>query len=413
MKKLFISALETVFVLVCVCQASAAPILIGLGGFSGGETVIDYGPPPPSNLPINGMLIDGVLHGFTISGSPSLDAVLDSGPGTTNNIAVTNIEGNAGGVLSLTFSGPQNRLGYGWAMSSAADGQQTTVELFDFGNTSLGAVSLVGTLDPTFMGGFLGVESIIAFTRAEVTWTGSASRFAFDNMRFEFIPEPSTLTLAALALLGILAHGHRRRGRYRAGTGGWPPVFSLSTCIRRTLMRLSIVSGLGVVIAACVCNSAFGGNPTLDGVPGDGVADLIVNVDNLNARIDTNGLPFSGFVLQSLGDHFNFPLPTTFDQDDPGLPSAAFVFSSADQASSQFYVPFFFPNGEITGVINLGQLYLTLPPNLNQDLDFTYTVNGVTGLFDGTLITVVPEPSTLTLAALSALCLLGLGRRRR
>ena len=194
-------------------------------------------------------------------------------------------------------------------------------------------------------------------------------------------------------------------------------------------MRLSIASGLGVVIVTCICNSAFGGNPTLVGVPGDGVADLIVNVVNLNARIDTNGLPITGFVLESLGDdgvsgggdgHFNFPLPTTFDQDDPGLPASGFPISTADKASAQAFVPFFFPAtsggnipGEITGVINLGQLYLTLPPNLNDDLDFLYTVNGVVGIFNGTLITVVPEPSTLTLTTIALLGLVAWGWRRR
>ena len=184
-------------------------------------------------------------------------------------------------------------------------------------------------------------------------------------------------------------------------------------------MKLSIDFGLAVVIAACVCNSAIGGNPTLDGELGDGVADLIVNVNNLNARLDTNGLPITAFVLISLGGHFNAPLPITFDQHDPGLPTADFMVSSPFEASSQLFDEDFFPStsggptfSEITGVINLGLLYLTLPPNLNDDLDFIYAVNGVCCIFDGTLIAIVPEPSSLTLVAYALLGLVAWGWRR-
>ena len=261
------------------------------------------------------------------------------------------------------------------------------------------------------------------------------------------IPEPSSLVLLVMGLACLCVGHHaeershprtseprrtlRRRDSFCiAGAVGPALVFSRSTCIRRTLMRFSIAFGLGVAIVTCICNSAFGGNPTLDGVLGDGVADLIVNTETGTAKIDTNELPITGFVLKSLGDdgvstagggdgHFNFPLPTTFDQDDPGLPASGFMVSNSDKASSQFFVVFFFPatsggplEAEITGVINLGQLYLTFPPNLNEDLDFEYTVNGMKGVFNGTLITFVPEPSTFTLAALGFLCFVGCRQRR-
>ncbi len=72
-----------------------------------------------------------------------------------------------------------------------------------------------------------------------------------------------------------------------------------------------------------------------------------------------------------------------------------------------FFLPPFFPNNEITGVINLGRFYLTLPPNLNKDLGFFYVVSGVPGEFDGTLITVVPEPSTLAILAFLSLVTYG------
>jgi hypothetical protein len=58
---------------------------------------------------------------------------------------------------------------------------------------------------PSFTGGFLGVESTIAFTSAQVSFRGGPN-FAFDNLEFEptaaAVPEPSSLILLAAILLG-------------------------------------------------------------------------------------------------------------------------------------------------------------------------------------------------------------------
>src|SRR5262245_36644785 len=80
--------------------SSAAPIGLPVGSF--GAVLIDFGPTQTS-APINGTTIGGVLFNFTISGVPSADAIIDDGPGNTNNITVANIEGNTLGVLQLTF----------------------------------------------------------------------------------------------------------------------------------------------------------------------------------------------------------------------------------------------------------------------------------------------------------------------
>ena len=129
-------------------------------------------------------------------------------------------------------------------------------------------------------------------------------------------------------------------------------------------------------------------NATL-GTPGNGIVDLVVALDG-TAVIDTDGTSISGFILGSLGGHFTPGLPITFNQNSPGLPLSGVSFSTEFESSAQFFNTSLFPGG-ITGTINLGQLYETEVPMLD-DLGFTYTLAGTVGIFDGTAIGLVPEP---------------------
>jgi hypothetical protein len=92
----------------------------------------------------------------------------------------------------------------------------TTVSLFDAANVLVGTLSVTGSPDPVFTGGFLGVASDIPFLRAEVTFSTAGAASAFDNLRFtnapvSTIPEPTTLTLTIVGL-GLLAMRYRRAG---------------------------------------------------------------------------------------------------------------------------------------------------------------------------------------------------------
>jgi len=188
-------------------RARATIIPIGPGDFSASATLETYGT-IQTLQPVDGKTFSGVLHHFTIGGIPSNSAIIDDGPGNTNHITVANIEGPASGTLSLLFPQPENRLGYGYAiLNTFIVLNATTVQLFDAGHNLLGSLSATGSPDPFFTGGFLGVESTVPFTLAEVTFNlNAAQAFAFDNLEFEptaaLVPEPASLILLTTSLLG-------------------------------------------------------------------------------------------------------------------------------------------------------------------------------------------------------------------
>jgi hypothetical protein len=203
-----------------VALAAAAPALASViaitPGDLAGATLIDFGT-VQTFAPINGQTISGVTFAYTINGIASTSAVIDDGPGNTNNITIANVVNsgpNNGAVLSMTFPMLETQMGYGYAiLSTAVVPNATTVSLFDAANVLVGTLSATGSPDPTFTGGFLGVASDIPFLRAEVTFSTAGAAFAFDNLRFASapvptIPEPTTLALVGL---GLCATAYRLR----------------------------------------------------------------------------------------------------------------------------------------------------------------------------------------------------------
>jgi len=168
----------------------------------------------PDNTLVNGLVVGGVTFNYLVASVPSTAAIIDGGPGTTNNVVPPNIVnsgGNAGAVLRLTFSAPRVQLGYGFALlTTSAVPAATTVSLFDAFGVLVGSLSGAGSPDPIFAGGFLGLQSTIPFVRADLTFSTAGAAFAADNIRVgAAIPEPTSIVL--LGIGAVSACIRRRR----------------------------------------------------------------------------------------------------------------------------------------------------------------------------------------------------------
>jgi hypothetical protein len=183
-----------------------------------GTPLIDFAS-GAAGSPITGQTFAGATFTYLVNGAPSNDAILDGGPGLTNNVNPLNIvnqaSGNANSVLSIVFPALETRMGYGYALLFTGPvAGATSVALYGATNTLVGTLSANGNSDPTFTGGFLGVQSDIPFRRADVTFSAIGAAFAFDNLRFANtlaspVPEPGTVLLIGAGL----AIGRRRLRR--------------------------------------------------------------------------------------------------------------------------------------------------------------------------------------------------------
>ena len=101
--------------------------------------------------------------------------------------------------------------GYGYAiLSGSAVANAPTISLFS-GATPLGTLSYNGVPDPTFTGGFAGIQSTITFDRVAVTFNSvAAPAFALDNVLIATAPEPSMLPLLLGSIIGGFVYCRRR-----------------------------------------------------------------------------------------------------------------------------------------------------------------------------------------------------------
>jgi hypothetical protein len=181
-------------------DALASAMAIGPGALPSGSLLIDF-TGLANGTEVNGLSVDGVQFTYTVGGIPTNGAVvIDEGAGTTNNISPPNIVsiGNNTGTLIMTLPGPTTLLGYGYAiLSGGSVPDATTISLLS-GSTPVGSLSYLGIPDPSFTGGFAGVQSTIPFNVVDVTFNSSvASAFALDNVTVanSAVPEPTTLLL--------------------------------------------------------------------------------------------------------------------------------------------------------------------------------------------------------------------------
>jgi hypothetical protein len=167
---------------------------------------------------VNGLTTNGIHFNYLIGGIPTNgDVIIDGGPGLTNHISPPNIVsiGDNTGMLQLTLPTFTNALGYGFAdLSTATLPAATTITLFN-GSTNVGSLAYAGSPDPTFTGGFAGINSTVSFNIVDITFDSvHAPAFAADNVVYasaSAIPEPQAFVLVATGTVGLLALLARRR----------------------------------------------------------------------------------------------------------------------------------------------------------------------------------------------------------
>ena len=188
--------------------AKATVVGVGPGAFPAGSTLITF-TGLPDGTEVNGLIVGGVLFNYSLGNG---NVIIDGGPGVTNNINPQNIVsvGNPTGILTLLLPGLATTFGYGYAiLNTIPVPNATTITLFS-GATNVGSLSYNGLPDPTFTGGFAGIQSTIPFDRVQITFA-VAPAFALDNVRIANVPEPTTMLLLGTGLAGLAARVRRRR----------------------------------------------------------------------------------------------------------------------------------------------------------------------------------------------------------
>ncbi len=156
------------------------PTTISTGGFG---FVTTYDESPPGFVPVNGLTFKGVTYGFTIGGTASTDANFkSSGLGIQEFVQDPSLEGNASGVLSLSFGQAASRVGFGLARNTSSaltPGAQVVLKAAD--GSVLGTFNVNTQLIRTFSENLFTYAGAPAST-ATITFPGLASRFALDNL---------------------------------------------------------------------------------------------------------------------------------------------------------------------------------------------------------------------------------------
>ena len=195
-------------------NAVGSTISVGIGAFGPGSSLTTF-TGLADGTEVNGLTVNGILFNYSLGNG---QVQIDGGPGTTNNIDPPNIVsvGNNTGVLSMTLPSFVGTFGYGYAvLSTGAVTAATTIALFS-GATPVGALAYNGVPDPTFAGGFAGIESTIPFNIVRVTFNSAAApAFALDNIRTAAtttVPEPSTMLLIGAGIMVLVLFRRTRKG---------------------------------------------------------------------------------------------------------------------------------------------------------------------------------------------------------
>ena len=212
--------------LLSLILSSAHAIPIGIGDFSGSETVIDFNSIPTG--PPGTLITDQFAPiGVTFSGSPFQG---DPFPGSSINGTMTGVNfddfgGNINNPITAKFSSLQNRVGMFFGTIPSLDakvqiqpylgGQPIESELQEFempADLNLPEGQLLTVFGGIFLAG--------GFDRIDFSSISGLGRFEVDDFRFEKsedrapgpapIPEPVTILLLCTGLLGLAGFGRKK-----------------------------------------------------------------------------------------------------------------------------------------------------------------------------------------------------------
>jgi hypothetical protein len=179
--------------------------------FSGTAIVLDFNAILPTETPITNQYS---AQGVTFSGG--LDSMTHSGdialfPSNGGGVIASDWDYSLGSLIqpnatwTASFAGPETRVGF---LLEVNAGDTTQITTFMNG-IATGSVSLLSSsVTPVYFG----AQNLSGFDSISVTVTGSSNHFlAIDDLRFEAVPEPSTVALLASGLLALGLQVRRRR----------------------------------------------------------------------------------------------------------------------------------------------------------------------------------------------------------